>query len=903
MNKTTTTTITTTAAVIMDCERILDDICGGAVAAAASTPSIVKQRENTNNHNMDDEQDSVSSNSSGEDVTLSVSSDNDDDNNIDHNNDADDHQVRAISNANDLSDQQLLTNSNDKDIADAIEIQEAQQELIRQSLLDLEAKTPKKTSAPMTASIIANREEVMKQEKLDQEIVPPVVQTDHDEAKFFASQSVNNNNNNTLSATTSSSSSLARMSIDNSASLSTENIFSIIKEIEDAVNNCNASSTLRTCKEATAVTRLNRSSSITQTTSTTATTINLIPALPLPHTQPITQPQPQSPKLVHQQLQQQLEVSNRKMSISAISMPNTPTPVHANQTAPAIVLSASTPSLPQSIKTLTTTTTTTTTTTMTTTISTNDILERQNNNNATTSSSMGSLGSSSSGSVGNLNSSTTIKDKQIAGLSDSAYHNTSVSKSSKHRLFKFKIKGRNNITASESLPPLTSEPSTASSPEKKEKKKWSLSLRRKKSKKHPKIPEMEEEEVDDGHQDETTIVLEEPSDMCLESTDIAIPMTTTSPNLIADIPNILSASVPISESPLQFFLDAETNNKGNSFGGGKGILETLAEEDDDAPRGGRGRSNAFYMKGPPVMVNGEIQLPPPITTTTMTTTTTTTLAGSTIPKARIQSFEVKALPKESSNLMSKPVGLLSKFKKSPAKTGAMLRVVRHHSSRFMVGFADTIGRRPHMEDDAVIYGTFRGRSDEDYFALFDGHGGSVTAELAANEMHKVLAEKLKTNSNNPVKSLREAFLGVHQMIGQKNLRGGTTALVVLFLGKKGYVANCGDTRAVLCREGVALRVSNDHKPNDPKEEERIKSLGGSVITTVNSSGISMSRNQFMIIACDGLWDVMTDEEAMNVVSPIDDPEKACMRLRDQAFARGSTDNISVMVIRFPPFDL
>eukprot|EP00003_Mantamonas_plastica_P008626 TRINITY_DN1764_c0_g1_i4.p1 TRINITY_DN1764_c0_g1~~TRINITY_DN1764_c0_g1_i4.p1 ORF type:complete len:246 (+),score=91.92 TRINITY_DN1764_c0_g1_i4:422-1159(+) len=64
------------------------------------------------------------------------------------------------------------------------------------------------------------------------------------------------------------------------------------------------------------------------------------------------------------------------------------------------------------------------------------------------------------------------------------------------------------------------------------------------------------------------------------------------------------------------------------------------------------------------------------------------------------------------------------------------------TSRFAVGGADTVGRRPTMEDEMVIYGHFRGNKDEDYFAVFDGHGGPDVSAYCAAELHKRLAKYL-----------------------------------------------------------------------------------------------------------------------------------------------------------------
>lgn len=170
------------------------------------------------------------------------------------------------------------------------------------------------------------------------------------------------------------------------------------------------------------------------------------------------------------------------------------------------------------------------------------------------------------------------------------------------------------------------------------------------------------------------------------------------------------------------------------------------------------------------------------------------------------------------------------------------------------------------------------------------------------------------------------------------IKGGTTALVALFMGNKGYIANAGDSRAVLCQDGRAIRCSVDHKADLPEEMRRIKELGGEVTTEVTKNGKVMARvcgqlgvaralgdfvlepyvsgepqihgpislavdnkNYFLILACDGVWDILTDDEAVSIVAPIGDPEKAAIKLRDVAYEKGSDDNITVIVIRFPPF--
>lgn len=260
--------------------------------------------------------------------------------------------------------------------------------------------------------------------------------------------------------------------------------------------------------------------------------------------------------------------------------------------------------------------------------------------------------------------------------------------------------------------------------------------------------------------------------------------------------------------------------------------------------------------------------------------------------------------------------------------------IASHSSRLRIGFADTIGKRPTMEDEILIQGKLRGREDEDFVAVYDGHGGRSASEFAAKHLHGVLVQKLE-EFENPEDALRQAFVTTNDMMRRDSITGGTTAIVALFLKNRCYIANAGDSRAVLCRDSKAFRLSKDHKPEDPEEEARITKAGGTVLKINNTKlgktigrvngmlsvsralgdlflqpyvtpepdvkriEISSSKNQLIIMACDGLWDVISDDEAVVIATTESDPEKAAIKLRDTALSKSSTDNISVVVIRLP----
>ncbi|KAA1475208.1 protein serine/threonine phosphatase 2C [Dentipellis sp. KUC8613] len=138
-----------------------------------------------------------------------------------------------------------------------------------------------------------------------------------------------------------------------------------------------------------------------------------------------------------------------------------------------------------------------------------------------------------------------------------------------------------------------------------------------------------------------------------------------------------------------------------------------------------------------------------------------------------------------------------------------------------------------------------------------------------------------------------------------------------------YVANAGDARGVLCRGGRAIRLTYDHKGTDKQEAKRIMDSGGfvmsgrvnGVLAVTRSLGDSsmkefvvgapyttetelIDEDEFLILACDGIWDVLDDQQACDIARRIQDPQEACGTLVKEAFQRYTNDNITIMVIRF-----
>jgi serine/threonine protein phosphatase PrpC len=134
------------------------------------------------------------------------------------------------------------------------------------------------------------------------------------------------------------------------------------------------------------------------------------------------------------------------------------------------------------------------------------------------------------------------------------------------------------------------------------------------------------------------------------------------------------------------------------------------------------------------------------------------------------------------------------------------------------------------------------------------------------------------------------------------------------------VANAGDTRCVLWKKDAVKRISTDHKPDLPEEKEFIEENGGFVENNSVNGMLAVSRclgDGFIgsviratpdvsthkidhkckiIVACDGIWDVISDQVAFDIVNSSDNPLSAAEALRTAALREASQDNLSVVVV-------
>ena len=220
------------------------------------------------------------------------------------------------------------------------------------------------------------------------------------------------------------------------------------------------------------------------------------------------------------------------------------------------------------------------------------------------------------------------------------------------------------------------------------------------------------------------------------------------------------------------------------------------------------------------------------------------------------------------------------------------------------------GWRMEMEDAHACCTDFK-LKNWSFFGVFDGHAGPKVSQYCAKHMLNCILEYLPTNEKqctcDDVKdAIRKGFLKLDEKLKEQPQwakgedHSGTTAIVVMISPTHIVWGNCGDSRGLLCRNGLLNFATVDHKPYNVEEKYRIEKAGGTVMMQRVNGSLAVSRalgdfdykrsselkpteqlvspepevtsiervqdeDEFLILACDGIYDVMSNDDVIKYV--------------------------------------
>jgi len=249
------------------------------------------------------------------------------------------------------------------------------------------------------------------------------------------------------------------------------------------------------------------------------------------------------------------------------------------------------------------------------------------------------------------------------------------------------------------------------------------------------------------------------------------------------------------------------------------------------------------------------------------------------------------------------------------------------NNQVKVGSSCMQGWRVSMEDaHCHILSLTPEDSEAAYYGVFDGHGGAKVAAYSANNLHRYIVRRPEYSDGDVIQALKEGFFECDRsMKNEESLKdemAGCTAVVVMTKGKELWCANAGDSRCVAGIKGSAKALSVDHKPMDTKEKERIEAAGGFVEFNRVNGNLALSRAMgdfvfkmndklpqseqivtcdpdvvheiidedwnFFILACDGIWDVLSNDEVVDFVTErigkAMEPEDICEELMNRCLS-------------------
>jgi len=265
------------------------------------------------------------------------------------------------------------------------------------------------------------------------------------------------------------------------------------------------------------------------------------------------------------------------------------------------------------------------------------------------------------------------------------------------------------------------------------------------------------------------------------------------------------------------------------------------------------------------------------------------------------------------------------------------------------GFESVQGRRWNMEDAhlnyddlSVLFPWIPKEPKHGFYGIWDGHGGREAAVMAEKLLISNLLKQGEFGKIPVLDSLKNSYIAVETEIMKRaqaeSWSDGSTSLTSLVIGKKLYLANLGDSEAVIGRRRAAsnefdvIELSQKHTPLNPIEADRLTQLGCNIVGGRVSGILAVSRgfgdidfkaprnngvdfvssqphfvahdltdaDEFVVMACDGLWDVFSYQEAVDFVASQRWNSKSCVQAAEnlvkESLDRKTMDNVTCIVV-------
>jgi len=255
------------------------------------------------------------------------------------------------------------------------------------------------------------------------------------------------------------------------------------------------------------------------------------------------------------------------------------------------------------------------------------------------------------------------------------------------------------------------------------------------------------------------------------------------------------------------------------------------------------------------------------------------------------------------------------------------------------------GKRDANEDQHIHILNLDGKNPDynsiNFIGVFDGHGGKAVSKYLKENLPQFFVKKFKKDIYSKSDNAAKYFNKVYDLIQMKMMEdhpravqycGSTACIGIHMLDKyeRGvlWMLNVGDSRAIKCNKfGIAEQLTQDHKPNVPEEKSRIENLGGRIEFDGSDwrvKDLSLSRafgdvectpyvthlpqiyryklsskDKFLVFACDGLWDVLTNQDVVEFITNLQQQEFSgnyAKELTEYGLKRGSMDNITAVIL-------